>query len=177
MIKQFYSTWVKCYHSGAEWTWEHCILQPQPTSADKNISSTSNDIKRKHGNTYLCFQNCCNTIKINTIPWIMLSRPWCSLQCSLGYSKHTKIPPLIPKSIKNIITFVVDWLGRHYFLFFLNYIHMYICVCVCVCVCIYKQNKHRAVTDSITLHQSGPGSNGSEGYSTFPKSARLTAHH
>ena len=33
--------------------------------AYKNISSTSNDIKRKHLNIYLYFQNYCNTIKIN----------------------------------------------------------------------------------------------------------------
>ena len=37
--------------------------------ASKNIFNT-NDIKRKHSNTYLYFQNYRNTIKINPIPKI-----------------------------------------------------------------------------------------------------------
>ena len=36
--------------------------------AFKNISSIPNGIKRRHSNTYLYFQNYCNTIKINEIP-------------------------------------------------------------------------------------------------------------
>ena len=37
------------------------------TLAYKNICSTSNDIKRKHSNNYLYFQNHCNIVKINAI--------------------------------------------------------------------------------------------------------------
>ena len=40
-----------------------------PTSTSyTNISSISNDINSKHSNTHFYFQNCFNTIKIQTIP-------------------------------------------------------------------------------------------------------------
>ena len=38
------------------------------TFDEKNISVSSNNIKRKHSNTYEYFQNYSNTIRINTIP-------------------------------------------------------------------------------------------------------------